>query len=403
MRASQRILLEMSETRQAINSFPDDGEDSKRDELTAQYQAHESRYRAALVTEDAEDAEERASGNVTPERAEILRLVQRAHISDYLAEAEGGPTVTGAALELRRATMGNDEHRTYMPLEMLEQRADAVTTIATAIQDTQFPIAPRVFARSAMEFLGVSTPSVPVGTVSYPILNAGTTADIRSDGVELDGTAATLENKQINPIRLTASYRYGLETLQRVAGFEEALRMDVESVLMEKRDSLGINGQAVAANVSPVFNGLLNSITKPADPTAVTTATRYLAAFDAHVDGKYAMTGDDVRMLVGSDVYRHARTLSVTTNVLLRDYLPANRFRVSANLAAADANIAQAISFASGAPARGFILPTWAGLELISDPYTHAKSGERQLTAIMFVGAILADANPYKRASFKIA
>ena len=165
MRASQRILMEMSETRQAINSFPDDGEDSKRDELTTKYQGLESRYRAAVVTEDEEDAEERATGNVTPERAEILRLMERASIADYLAEAEGGPTVTGAAMELRRAVMGNDEHRGYIPREMLEHRADALTNVAAAIQDNQFPIQPRVFSRSAIEFLGVATPTVPVGTV----------------------------------------------------------------------------------------------------------------------------------------------------------------------------------------------------------------------------------------------
>ena len=82
------------------------------------------------------------------------------------------------------------------------------------------------------------------------MLTAGTTADIRSAGVEVDGTAAAITNKQINPVRLTASYTYGLESLQRIAGFEEALREDVEATLMDKRDDLAINGQAVAANVS---------------------------------------------------------------------------------------------------------------------------------------------------------
>ena len=40
--------------------------------------------------------------------------------------------------------------------------------------------------------------------------------------------------------------------------------------------------------------------------------------------------------------------------------------------------------------------------ELIVDPYTAAKAGQRMLTAIMFVGGVMADANAYKRVSFKM-
>ena len=107
-------------------------------------------------------------------------------------------------------------------------------------------------------------------------------------------------------------------------------------------------------------------------------------------------------MLVASDVYQFAFKQKVTDIILLRDYLPSGRFRVSANLPAADANIGQAITFAAGAPSRGFIMPVWAGVELIVDPYTAAKKGQRMLTAIMFVGGVLADAAAYKRVSFKM-
>ena len=403
MLASHRLLIEMSEVRQEINSFPDDGERAKLDELTEKHQGLESRYRAEIIKESEEQQLEAAGGGVTPERAEIRRLVGRASIADFLAESEGGPTVTGAALELRRAILGADENRGWLPLEMLEARADAVTNVASANQSNQQPIAPRIFAAGALSFLGVMQPSVPVGQTSFPTLTGGTTADIRSESIELDGSIATITNKPINPVRLTASYTYGIETLQRVEGFEEALRGDIESVLQDKLDYLGINGQAVAANVSPIFEGILTAIDKPDDPAMASMATDYLDAFTAAVDGKYAMSDEQVRLLVASDVYRHAFKQKVTDNVLLRDYLPPGRFRVSANLAAADDNIAQAISFAAGAPARGFIMPIWAGLQLISDPFTGAKAGQRQLTALMFVGGVMADASPYKRVSFKIA
>ena len=393
----------MSEVREEINSFPEDGEKDQLNALTEKHQGLESRYRAEIIKESEEQQLEAAGGGATPERAEIRRLVERASIADFLAESEGGPTVTGASLELRRAILGADENRGWLPLELLESRADTVTNVAGANQSNQQPIAPRVFAHGALSFLGVMQPSVPVGQTSFPTLTGGTTGDIRSEGIEVDGAAASITNKPINPVRLTASYSYGIETLQRVEGFEEALRGDVESVLQNQLDYLGINGQAAVNNVSPAFEGLLTAIDKPDDPGMVSMATDYLDSFTQAVDGKYAMSDEQVRLLVASDVYRHAVKQKVTDNVLLRDYLPPGRFRVSANLPAADDTIGQAISFAAGAPARGFIMPIWAGVQLISDPYTGAKKGQRQLMALLFVGGVMADASPYKRVSFKIA
>ena len=406
MRVSQRLLVELSEVREQINGFPDDGEKDKLDALTTQYGQLESRYRAALVSEDAEDATANDGGPVDAERAEVYRLARRAAIADYLREADGA-TLTGAALELRQAVFGEDL-RSYMPLEMLELRADAVSNIANPIQDNQMPIAPRVFAQSALGYLGIATPTVPVGTTSYPRLSAGTSADIRSDGVEVDGTAANITNEQINPVRLTASYTYGEETLQRILGFEEALRGDIQSTLQDKQDALGINGQAAVANVSPAFEGLLSALTDPAAPTAVAAYGDYLAAFDDAVDGKFAMTSDQVRLLVNAETFKQAMGLRVGTGgaaVLFRDQLPASRFRVSANLPAAVGDVAQAISYAAGAVglARGFVMPTWAGVQLIVDPYTKAKAGQRILTAVMFVGGQMVDAAAYKQINFQLA
>ena len=404
MLASHRILIELSEVRQEINSFPDDGERAKLDELTEKHQGLESRYRAEIIKESEADEVAAAGGSLSPERAEIRRLVERASISDFLAETEGG-TLSGASLELRKAVLGDDADRGWMPLELLQEvRADAVTNISGANQSSQQPIWPRIFAQSALSYLGVMQPSVPVGQTSFPTLTGGTTAGIRSEGVELDGTAASITNKPINPVRLTASYNYGIETLQRVSGFEEALRQDVESVLMNQFDYLGLNGAAVVNNVSPAFEGFFTAIAEPDPaPTVIATATDYLDAYDDAVDGKYAFSSDQVRVLVGADVYKHAYKQSVTANVLLRDYLPAERFRVSANLPAAVSEVGQTLSFAAGAPARGLVMPIWSGVQLISDPFTGAKKGQRMLTAIMFVGSALSDSSPYKRVAFKIA
>ena len=160
----------------------------------------------------------------------------------------------------------------------LETRADAVTNIATAIQDTQLPIAPRVFPRSSVAYLGIMTPTVQPGTVSYPRLSAGTDADVRSDGAELDGTAAALTTESINPVRLTASYTWDGIVDVRVRGFSDALRRDIAAVLSDKRDRLAIQGQAVSGTNSPAVEGVINALTDP-DPNPTTVAAFWRLPF----------------------------------------------------------------------------------------------------------------------------
>ena len=355
------------------------------------------------------DENERRTATETAEGREISQLQQRDSLMDFVEETEGR-VIQGASAEYRSAMLG-EGHLGYVPLEMfgLEYRVDAVSNIATAIQENQRPIEPRVFARPAIEYLGVSSPSVPVGTQTFPKLSGGTTADVRSDGVELDGTAATIAQESVNPVRLTASYAFGVETLSRIAGFEEALRNDVRAVLNDKRDFLALNGQAAVADTSPAVEGIINQLTDPTNPTTVVGWADVLAAYDESVDGKYASDAEQVRLLVNAAAYRKIMGLGIGNNQnggLLRNRLPASRFRVSANMPASTnspANIATYLAYAAGAPGRGFVMPTWAGVQLISDPYTLAKKGQRLLTAIMMTGFLMVDIGGYRRGEHKLA
>ena len=267
------------------------------------------------------------------------------------------------------------------------------------------PIMGRVFAQSAVEYLGVNSPVVPVGTISYPKLTGGTEADVRSPGQELDGTVATLTTEAINPVRLTSSYTFSGESLVKVRGFEEALRRDVRGVLSEKRDQLAINGQAAsAATRLPPSQGIISSASQtPTIPRSQRRHCRSWPIIDSAVDGKYASTSDQVRLLVDARAYKFALNLQIpTSGQLLRDRLDASRFRVSANMPAPASNDATIIRYAAGAPGRGFFMPTWSGLEMVVDPYTLAKKGQRILTAIMHVGWQMVDSAAYARLEWQL-
>ena len=405
---AQRLELRRLELSQQINEFPDDGDTAALEAMMTDLSGVSTRHRAAVLAATVEASI--APVEETAETRAISRLVNRASLIDYVRETTDGLTLTGASAELRSAVFGanSDSHRGFVPLELflpVENRVDSITDVSTPIQDNQQPIAARVFNQSAMSFLGVATPTVPVGAVSYPRLTAGTTADVRSPGVELDGAAATLTNVNLTGIRLTASYTFGLESLANIMGFEEALREDVRGTISEKWDSMAINGQAAVANVSPAVSGVINELTAPGDPTAEADWSSYLAAYDAAVDGKYAVSSDAVRLLVGAATYKHAFGQGVGTQAaggLLRDRLPSGRFRVSAAMPGVASKFQSAISYAAGAPGRGFISPVWNGIQLIDDQISQAKAGRRILTAVAIVGFDMIDPAPYAIRRFQV-
>ena len=422
MTTLQKLQLEQSEIREKIGGVLDKEDKTAEDrtemgQLSKRAQELEVEVRAAIVIDEPETVVDTDKDD--PETRELASLRRRSSIYDFVDEAVHGRGVDGASQEFRQAILGEDRHG-YLPLdllldddEQLEQRADAVSNIGTAIQENQQSIAARVFARGSAAYLGVMMPTVPVGTTSYPRITGGTTADVRSPGKELDGAAATLTTVSVNPVRLTASYTYSSESLTKVVDFEDALRSDLQAVMMDKYDNLAINGQAASGSNSPKVDGIINSLTDPTNPSDVADWEDYLAAYDDRVDGKYAMTSEEVRLLVNTNTYQQALGLTVGTSGragLLRDRLPRDRFRVSANMPAtptsgANDKIASAIAYAFGARnlARGFVMPTWRGIELIPDRITKAKAGQRVLTAIMHVGFAMVDNSAYSRLEFKTA
>ncbi len=413
MLKSQRLQLRMSELRQKINEFPDDGDDSERDALTSEYASLESQYRAALITEQTEndaDPDAPTGGNLDPQQREIARLLDWVGVGDYLDAAAAGRAVDGAARELRAATLGDDCPPEFMPLDVLrympterQYRADAATSVATAVQENQSSIAGRIFAIGALEYLGVDRPTVPYGTASYVSLTAGGSADFRDDGVALDATAATFTTKSINPSRVTARYLYDNIADVRLRGASDALATDLRAQLADKLDAVGLNGQAAVNNTSPALTGIIGGLNNPTDPTGLATWSDYISAYDDAVDGKVAMDDSAVRLLVNVDTWKQARGLQIATSGdLLRDRLPQGRFRVSANMPDTASTIATALAYAAG-PGRGFTQAVWRGIRLIRDPYTKSSEDQTAITATMYVGQDMVDATRYRRLEFKVA
>ena len=415
MTKSQRLQLRMSELRQNINAFPEDGADADRDALTGEYSSLESQYRAALIGEQSDadaDPDAGTERSTNPQDREIARLLDRVGVGDYLDAAVAGRVVSGAPSELRAATLGDDCPPEYMPLDLplpaRQLRVDAATSISAAVQDNQSSIAGRVFAIGALDYMGADRPTVAFGTQSYVSLTSGGSADFRDDGVVLDATAGAFTTKAINPSRVTARYLYDNIADVRMRGASDALAADLRMQLADKLDMAGLQGQAAVSNTSPALTGIVNGVTDPTNPTAAATWTDFLDAYDDAVDGKYAMDDSAIRMLVNADTWKFARGLQIATSGdLLRDRLPAGRFRVSANMpptptSGGNDTIATALTYAAG-PGRGFTQAIWRGVRLIRDVYTKSSEDQTAVTATVYVGQDMVDAARYRRVEFKTA
>ena len=406
MLKSQSCLVEMSQIREEINSLPDDADAETLNGLTTRFQRLEASYRAALIAEASDTAAQPVEDG---QPAELRGLIRRSSLATFLIGAADESDTKGAERELRAAT-GLDDFPAFIPFEMLEDRtedrADVASTQATALAENQAGIIARVFAATAAAYVGAAMPTVGVGQANYPVLTAGTTADVRSPGVAHDAAVATLGVKTVNPVRATARYLWNMENSALVRGYEEALAADIRAVLGDKLDSLVVNGQAAVANVSPAFEGILSALTNPSDPGEISTWSDYLGGYTGRVDGKFSQDGSNVRLLVNPDTFKHAYDLPAGTEGragLLRNLLPMGRFRASANMpGSTNANVAEAIAYASG-NGMGYVAPVWRGIQAIRDPYSNASEGQIALTLQMLTGGLMIRDTMYAQLRFQTA
>ena len=101
------------------------------------------------------------------------------------------------------------------------------------------------------------------------------------------------------------------------------------------------------------------------------------------VDGRYAVSTSDVKVLTGSKLYSKAHTLFETTAVRESAYSYISRigggFQVSEHVPDVSASKKQNALVVRNMT-RAAVAPIWQGLTFIRDPYTGAEKGEIKLS-----------------------
>ena len=307
--------------------------------------------------------------------------------------AEGATLPGGHPLsEIRQELgLGGDA----FPWEMLdpgpapELRADAVTGIgngvnASAVGEMQESILGRVFAQTDLAALGVVPVSVASGDLVFPRITDGHTAGAAAAGAEHAASQATITGVSAVPRRAVARYAWQAESAARLTGMEPALAGDARGALSEAIDKIVIAGSGVA----PQPAGLIDDgsgITIDDDPAAASAFKTIVGDVAALVDGRYARSLSDLRLLVNSETYAAfaISELSVGSGLLLLDHLRSRTGGVtaSAHIPAEASNISKYLVAKQAVPGRSAVLAVWgAGPVVVRDPYSRAAEGEVSLT-----------------------
>ena len=361
------------------------GEEVRSEETKLQEESREvrTRYNSALVAEgDAADqaGSEFGAGGSSEDRA-YRALIDKANVGDIMSATFEKRQTDGASAELQKHH-GIGSHQ--IPLEMLridrgvEERAAA--TVPASIGDaSQAEVITPVFASGDGAFMGIERPTVPVGDAAYPVLS--TMPAVKgpfTDSTEAAQTDAEFVATNLSPERLQASFSYRRTDAARFAGLDASLRLALNGGLQEKLDQQAINGS----------DGLLNGTNLPNNNVSnVSTFALYLSGLlYGRVDGRYARTPGDVRMIVGAGTFTHASSAYKGNNsdesANERMSSQSGGLMVSAHVPDVASNRQNAL-IRLGSERGAAIQPMWEGISLIVDEFTRAAFGEIIVHAVL--------------------
>ena len=318
---------------------------------------------------------------------ELADLITRSSVGDVFAATLDHRVTDGATAEVQ-------QHFGIAPnqvaLAMLETRA--VTPAPADVGQQQSEIIPGVFPMACAAFLGVDMPTVGVGEAVYPVLTTNATVAALAENAAGTETTGSFSAEVLSPSRLQASFFYSREDRARFRGMGEALRANLSEALSDALDKQVLTGT----------EGLLTG-TKLANHnvSAVTTFANYVAQFGySRVDGTYAGTTGDLRIVMGSGTYSHCGTTYRHANAddiaLERLVAITSGIKVSAHVPAVASEKQNAVIRLG--MRRDMVAPLWEGVTLIPDEVTKAANGQIVVTAVMLYAIkILRAAGFYKQ------
>ena len=391
----QRLQIEQSEAREALNNLLGTPSEERTEEQSAELtklsdrlKAMEPEIRAAILANPDESETETTETDTDAESRERQELRAKVTLSGHIAAAMEERELEGAELEYNQAL--GLRSRGAFPLELLapEHEERATTDVDSAANQRRW--LDRLFFGTAAAQLGLTFESVPAGVASYPITLTGPESGQLGRGSAAPDQAWTVGVTELKPTRNAVRLVFSEEDTLRLPGLEDALRRDLTMGMTEKIDLLIFkSGQdAGKAVITGLETADINEVTlKQADKVK---GPGTLAVFAGLVDGLHSSGLGDLRIV--SSVGVNKLWLSTLFNQAVENQTIAQFLRASGiswgvrgGIAADTAanSFGAFIAGGRGLPGAG-VVPVWASGMMIRDPYTKAASGEIALTLSFF-------------------
>ena len=256
----------------------------------------------------------------------------------------------------------------------------AATAAPSNVGRQQQPVIQAVFPQSCAAFLGVPMPTVSVGESVFPVLSTRPPVAALAAGATQSETTGSYSAEVLSPSRLQASYFYRREDAAKFKQFDASLRENLNMALADGLDReilVGSNGLLTGTNLPD------NAVSADAD------YPHYIQEMMLkRVDGRWASTMKDVRIVMGTATYSDAGIKYTGSSGNVDAYSALDKLsdmsagvRVSAHVPAPASGKQNALI--RRGMRRDAVCPIWEGVTLIPDEVTRAASGEIVLTTVL--------------------
>ncbi|PWB83150.1 MAG: phage major capsid protein [Methylocystaceae bacterium] len=396
MLESVKISRRQSEIRQALSTIvgkdaPSEDETRSMAALDAEYRTNETRYRAALISEDSERREAKNELETRGDR-EWNDLVSRFELRQAALFLDEGRALSGPTNEIVTELRNRGGYRGVpVPWAALEKRAGETIASGTPNPFRMAPIIDRLFAESVATRVGAQIITIDSGEAEYPVATSAVSAAWAATETGAVGSPSAYQTTD-RPLKPNSTLGVQMKLTRKSLkqsgdALEQAVRRDMNGTILEALDKAVFQGAGANGEPAGVLIGSY-SITS----TAI-AATASWAAFRAAVvrfmNANAAAGPGDVTALIRPEVWDKLDASLVATGAFKFEF---DKMRESLGGVVISSN---ALAAPTGSPAAtkallttkaGGVAPIfvglWGAIDLIRDPFSDAASGGLRLTAL---------------------
>ncbi len=395
---SLKITRRQSEIRQELATLvgkdtPTDDETRAMSDLDAEYRTNETRFRAALISEDQERKEAGEDLNTRSDQ-EWAKTLAGFEIRQAALNLDEGKALDGKTAEIVSELRSKGGYRGIpVPLEALEIRAGETLAGGTPDPIRTAPTIERLFANTVGVRMGGTMVNVGTGGMEYPVATSAVTAGwAATETGDVPGTTAyTTLDRPLSPDNtLGVQMKITRKALKQSGeGLETAIRRDMTGAISEALDIATFRGSGSAGEPTGILTGASGWGIAETAVDAKAEWALFRSEMVEFINSNAANGPSDVRVLIRPEVW------DTLDGILVGD--GGTRFEWDRLVEAVQSVVISnnALAAPTGDPAEttailttnaGGVAPyfvgMWGAVDLIRDPYSDAQSGGLRLTAL---------------------